>query len=52
LVSELSLESPELVEKMDYVVELIGYDSREELVRCAVRRYVDKYFIISLGLQD
>jgi len=38
--------SPEFIERIDYVVELIGFDSREELVRCAVRRYVDTYFPI------
>lgn len=42
--------SPELVERMDYVVKLIGYDSREELVRCAVRRYVDTYFPIGKNI--
>lgn len=43
--------SPEFIEKVDYVVELIGLGSREELVRCAVRRYVDKYFMISKGVE-
>ena len=38
--------TPELVERMDDVVELIGLGSREELVICAIRRYVDRYFII------
>ena len=34
---------PELVERMDEVVELLGLGSREELVLCAIRRYVDNY---------
>jgi len=42
--------SPELVERMDYVVELIGFGSREELVRCAVRRYIDTYFPIGKNI--
>ena len=35
----------ELVEKMDTVVELLVLDSRDELIQCALRRYVDNYFI-------
>jgi metal-responsive CopG/Arc/MetJ family transcriptional regulator len=38
--------TPELVERMDVVVELLDLGSREELVRCAIRRYVDRYFIV------
>lgn len=38
--------NPELVERMDEVVELLGLESIEELVRCAISRYVDMYFII------
>jgi metal-responsive CopG/Arc/MetJ family transcriptional regulator len=38
--------TPELVEKVDVVVELLGLSGREELVRCAIRRYVDEYFIV------
>jgi len=34
---------PELVERMDKVVELLELNSREELIRCAIRRFVDKY---------
>ena len=41
---EISLTS-ELVEKLDNVVELLDLDSREELIQCAIRRYVDKYFL-------
>lgn len=41
---EISLTS-EIVEKLDNVVELLDLDSREELIQCAIRRYVDKYFI-------
>jgi len=39
--------TPELVERMDDVVELLDLGSREELVQCAIRRYVDRYFIIA-----
>ncbi len=47
-MSRLSLDlSPDLVERMDYIVELIGFGCKEELVRCVIRRYVDRYFIIA-----
>jgi len=39
--------APELVERMDEVVDLLDLGSREELVQCTVRRYVDRYFIAS-----
>jgi metal-responsive CopG/Arc/MetJ family transcriptional regulator len=39
--------TPELVERMDDVVELLDLDSKEDLVRCAIRRYVDRYVIIA-----
>ncbi len=39
---EVSL-SPEVMERMDEVVELLGYGSREELVLCVLRRFLDKY---------
>lgn len=39
--------TPELVERMDEVVELLDLGSREELVRCTIRRYVDQYLIAS-----
>ena len=42
--------TPELVERMDEAIELIGFDSREELVRCAIRRHVDRYFIMSKSI--
>lgn len=35
--------NPELVERMDEVVELLGLESIEELVRCAIQRYLDMY---------
>jgi len=38
--------TPELVERMDVIVELLDLGSKEELIRCAIRRYVDRYFII------
>ena len=39
--------TPERVERMDDVVDLLDLDSKEELVRCAIRRYVDRYIIIA-----
>ena len=39
--------TPELVKRMDDVVDLLDLDSKEELVRCAIRRYVDRYVIIA-----
>jgi len=39
--------APELAERMDEVVELLGIGSREELALSAIRRYVDRYFIIA-----
>ncbi len=41
---EVSL-SPEVMERMDEVVELLGYVSREELVLCVLRRFLDQYHI-------
>jgi metal-responsive CopG/Arc/MetJ family transcriptional regulator len=41
---EVSL-SPEAMERMDEVVELLGYGSREELVLCIIRRFLDRYCI-------
>ena len=38
---EISFPS-ELLERMDRVGELLGVE-REELVRCAVRRFVDRF---------
>ena len=35
--------TPEIAERMDYLVELLDLGSRENLVLCAIRRYVDKY---------
>jgi len=39
---EVSL-SPEIAERLDEAVELLGYGSREELVLCVLRRFLDKY---------
>ena len=41
---EISL-SPEVMERMDEVIELLGYGSREELVLCVLRRFLDQYCI-------
>jgi len=35
--------TPEFAERLDEAVELLGYSSREELVLCVVRRFLDKY---------
>lgn len=35
--------SPELIERIDEAVELLDLKSREELIRCAILRFVDKY---------
>jgi metal-responsive CopG/Arc/MetJ family transcriptional regulator len=45
---EVSL-SPEVMERMDEVVELLGYDSREELVFYIIRRFLDRYCISEIG---
>jgi len=39
---EISL-TPKLMERIDEVVELLDFKSREELIRCAILRFVDKY---------
>jgi len=43
--------SPELEKKIDNVVELLGFDSREELVDSAIRRFVDKYNILDIKVR-
>ena len=37
---ELSI-TPQLMERIDEVVGLLGYNSREELVRCIILRFLD-----------
>ena len=37
---------PELVERIDYIVDLLGFESREKFVEAAVRRLVDQYMLI------
>ena len=39
---EVSL-SPEVMERMDEAIELLGFGSREELVLCVLRRFLDRY---------
>ncbi len=39
---EISLDQ-ELVKKIDEIVELLGYNSREEMIQCIIRRFVDKH---------
>ena len=41
---EMSL-SPEIMERIDEAVELLGYSSREDLVLCVIRRFLDRYLI-------
>ncbi len=41
---ELSL-SPEVAERLEEAVELLGYSSREELVLCVIRRFLDRYHL-------
>ncbi|MBA7670310.1 hypothetical protein ES703_78455 [subsurface metagenome] len=45
---ELSL-SPEITERLDKVVELLGYGSREDLVLYVIRRFLDRYYIPEIG---
>jgi len=35
--------TPELAERMDHIVELLDLGSRENLVLCAIRRFLDRY---------
>lgn len=35
--------SLELIERIDKVVELLDFNNREELIRCAILRFVDRY---------
>lgn len=39
---ELSL-SPDITDRLDEAVELLGYGSRNMLVLCIIRRFLDKY---------
>jgi len=41
---ELSL-SPEVTERLEEAVELLGYSSSKELVTCIIRRFLDRYRI-------
>jgi len=41
---ELSL-SPEVTERLEEAVELLGYGNREELVLCVLRRFLDRYHL-------
>ena len=41
---EMSL-SPEITERIDEAVELLGYGSREELVLCVIRRFLDECYL-------
>ena len=37
--------SPEIMERIDEAVEFLDYGSREELVLCVLRRFLDRYHI-------
>lgn len=37
--------SPEITERIDEAVELLGYGSREELVLCVIRRFLDECYL-------
>lgn len=37
--------SPEITERIDEAVEFLDYGSREELVLCVLRRFLDRYHI-------
>jgi len=41
---EIALD-PELMKRIDEIVELLGYESREELIRYSIIRFLDKYSI-------
>ena len=45
---EMSFTS-EVAERLDEVVELLGYGGREELVRCVVRRFLDQCRLPRIG---
>ena len=48
---ELSLP-PEVAKRLEDAVELLGYGSREELVLCVLRRFLDEYVCSLSGLAD
>ena len=37
---------PGLLEKIDYIAEIIGFDGREQFIKAASRRTVDHYMRI------
>ena len=41
--------SPEITERLDEAVELLGYGSREELVLCVIRRFLDQCYLPKIG---
>lgn len=46
---EISL-TPDLVKRIDYIVELLGLESREEFLMAATRRLLDHYSMISKSI--
>ena len=46
-VKKMDFETPsDLLEKMDRMVELIGFKDRKELVTSSVRRFLDSFITI------
>ena len=35
--------TPEFMKRIDDVVELLSFNSREKLIQCAIQRFIDKY---------
>jgi metal-responsive CopG/Arc/MetJ family transcriptional regulator len=46
---EISL-TPDLMKRIDDVVELLGLESREEFLMAAIRRMMDHYSLISKSI--
>jgi len=43
--------SPEVLGRIDEAVELLGYGSREELVLCVMRRFLDRCRLPRIGVR-
>jgi metal-responsive CopG/Arc/MetJ family transcriptional regulator len=50
LEEKVKIDLPvELVEKVDGIMDLLGFESREEFVEAAVRRLLDRYTVLVGG---
>ena len=50
MVERLSVDLPDdVVVEVDRIVELIGFERREEFVKAAIRRCIDHYRLITNG---